>query len=389
VRRHVLISVGLITCAAAAAGCGGEDESATRARASTAAHEDPGLAAERAAAEAALAEASPASAWPAEVGSLADAVAAFESSESCLTRMRAAIPTEAAEMLTDVGYDAFLDDVCGGLAALKERSAAGCDGLSTTAARRGCRRRLALITGEPATCPDDAVLGGREPLCLAWARRDVSLCRAVMELDRSVCRAVIVGVEACGRDRGGDHARCEAQVRRYGPSIGDERNESAVSEPSFRLQVARVAQGGTAEGESLAVAAPALSRGVFLEAASGCGWRTQLGDADHHARIGMERQGAVSLRLDIPVADTPMVIPLGITGARMELTTPDGEHLTSDVGAAGNVTVRELRPVHGGAMVVAIDGSLDTVSARVRVRGEVHTYLRDVDPLPPSCGARP
>ena len=81
--------------------------------------------------------------------------------------------------------------------------------------------------------------------------------------------------------------------------------------------------------------------------------------------------------------------PLGATGARMELIVPAGEHLTSDVGASGQVTVRELRPVHGGAIVVAIDGSLDTVAARVRVRGEARTYVRDVDPLPPSCVAAP
>jgi hypothetical protein len=372
------------------AGCG-DDGSEVEAR-----PQQRAAAAERAAIEEALAEETPApaSAWPAEVVSLRESVGAFESMDSCRTAMRAALPTEAAELLADVGYEAFLEDVCGGLAALKERSGARCDALSTSASRKGCRRRLALIAGDPAACPEDGVLPGREPVCLAWARRDAALCRAALALDQTRCRAVIEGIAACARERGGDRGRCEAAVRRYGPSIGEERRGTELVEGVLRLELNRIAEDTAVdptaapppEAPPLIVERPVPERGVHLEAHE-CGYRVIFGERNPIVGVAHAGRAHATIALEVPAAaEAPIALPLGMQGARIEITTPSGARLSSDIGATGTATVREWRPEHGAPIAVRIEGSLDEIAARMRVSGEVRTYVRDVDPLPASCG---
>src|SRR5690606_16143827 len=77
----------------------------------------------------------PSSVWPDEVQSLAEAVERFEDVDACLAELRGRTPTAVAEGIGDLGYDAFFDDVCSGLAAVKAGDVEGCDALMVSNAR--------------------------------------------------------------------------------------------------------------------------------------------------------------------------------------------------------------------------------------------------------------
>jgi hypothetical protein len=333
----------------------------------------------------------PSSAWPTEVRSLAEAVEGFDSVEACLAELRARTPTAVAEGLADLSYDGFFDDVCRGLAAVKAGDVEACDAFEISSARRGCRRRLALVRGEPRACPRDLVVPGREPVCVAWAARAPGLCRAAPRAERARCRAVLAGDDAaCARLRGGDRRRCEAQVRRYASALGAARAApgAAAEEAVFRLEVRE--EGAAAA--PLVIARDALARGVRLVPA-GCRWEVDLARpvGELPAPLVPGRfEPTFHLELAVPAGlEPPAELPLGATGAVLSLAVPAHGGLTSIAGADGAVELAAFEPRLGGAVRGTVAGTLRRGEVTLAVRGRFATFVRDLDPLPEGCGGAP
>jgi len=329
------------------------------------------------------------SAWPTGAPDLLASLEEVGDAQSCRRRIRAEVPVEVAEAFADLGYEQILDDVCAGLVAVRDRSVEGCDALSVSALRRGCRRRLAIVAGRPDACPGDRALPGREPVCLAWAARDPALCRAAMPDRQARCRAVLAGEpDACDRERGGDRGRCEAMVRRYAPALGDERRESAAEEVEPRFAVTAEVVRDDETVDTVEISRDVLDRGVHL-AAEGCSHRLSLrnplGELPRPASIG-GFDGSVEAQLDVPPdVETPHAVPLGPTTAAVRVRVPGHGEATSISGATGEVRLTAWLPERGAEIAGGIEADLALVPGRVRVDGAFRTFVRDVDPLPDSC----
>lgn len=329
----------------------------------------------------------PSSAWPSEVSGLRDAVSAFTTVEECLVELRARTPTAVAEGVADLAYDGFFDDVCRGLDAVKSGSVEGCDALAISTARAGCRRRLALVHGEPRACPDDRVLPGREAVCVAWAARDADLCRASAEEAR--CRAVLADDDrGCRALRPGDRERCRAHVRRYASALGEERSESPAARAP-RVMTLQVREGDRAP---IAIERGVIDRGVRL-APQACrhalALANPLGELEVPVGLGDE-EPSFTLELAIPAGrEAPFDLALGATDALLSIRTPAHGGVTSFSGASGAVRVERFEPRLGGAIAGTITGTLRHADTELSVSGRFATFVRDLEPLPAHCAPRP
>lgn len=130
---------------------------------------------------------------PPDAGDIATEVSSFRGFEHCTTALGGKIPPAVSELMSDIGYYKATDDTCRTLQSLADRTVDVCDELQLRAARQGCKRRYAMYHGEPDLCPNTAAHGGREPLCVAVAMRDPSMCYAELDTQRvGVCRAIIL-----------------------------------------------------------------------------------------------------------------------------------------------------------------------------------------------------
>ncbi|UJR82435.1 hypothetical protein [Sandaracinus amylolyticus] len=323
--------------------------------------------------------------WPTDVEDLSTAIEHFESVAECLANLRAHTPTLAAEALGDLGYDAFFDDACRALDAVHRRDAAACDALSVSTARRGCRRRLAMIAGDPTVCPEDLAIEGREPRCVAWAARDPSLCDAEAIADRATCVAVLAGEASRCPPR--DRARCEAWVRRYARALGTERVSREAREPAeLHLDVTRVlpppASGGAPVTQApIAIDLPQLARGVRLRA-DGCTHRVMLDERGAPDVLSTTRAG-LRAELDLPSdATLPLERAIGPLGASIEVAVP---RVGRAGGGEGTFTITTLDRTLGGAFAGTFHAELPLAPGALRVEGRFRTFVRDLDALPSHC----
>ena len=311
------------------------------------------------------------------MSSLRAAIEGFTDVDACVASLRERTPTEVAEGLADLGYDGLFDDVCRATEAVRDGSEEACDALSVSSAQRGCRRRLALFHGRPAACPEDRVLPGRDPVCVAWAARNPDLCRAAATAERVRCRAVLRDdARVCRHARGVERARCEGEVARYGGALEGPRRRSAAAR-------ARPVMTLTVGGER--IAREALGRGVRL-VTDGCRRRARLADPLGEP-VGVDaRTWTLELAFG-PRVELPSTRSLSAAEARLTVNTPDAS-LDSVSGARGEVRIEAFEPQLGGAIEGTIEGSLDRRSGRVPVRGRFSSFVRDLDPLPEACAAR-
>ena len=325
----------------------------------------------------------PASPWPTDVEDLAAGLESFTTVEACVASLRGTLPTAIAEGLADLEYDAFVEDVCRATAAVRDRSPEGCDALEVSSLRRGCRRRLAIVAGDPALCPEDRAIDGRDPLCVAWAARDPGLCRAAAAHERDACEAVL-GAEPRRCARALDRARCEAWIRRYARALGEERSasEGPREEPSLHLEIVRVvptASGPPSESPPVTLDLDVLARGVFL-ATDGCAHRVVLDHRGERAAI-LGRSGA-RIELPIAISEPPVEITLAPGATSIELAHPS---LGRARGGEGSITLTELGLTRGAPLAGTIDASLPAPPGTWRFRGTFRTFVRDLDDLPERC----
>ncbi len=335
----------------------------------------------------------PPTAWPPDVRDLKTTLDHFTTVTACRDGLRGRMPTEVAEAMEDIGYDDLLEDVCNGIAAVRAHDPAACDALSVSMLRKGCRRRVALVAGLPDACPDDPLVGGREPVCLAWAARDPGLCRGASGAGRPLCRAVLANdAKRCNPLTAADRQRCEMAVRRYASSLGETRHASpaATAVPRMHLEATVLGADGRA-GAPVEIDRNVLGRGVYVEVHD-CRYRVDLadpaGEVPPPAALD-DRPPFATLRLDIPASATiPAHLPLGSTGTRITIVLPGVGEADAITGAEGRVSLTKWRPARGAELDAAVDATLVMTPRRVHLTGYVRSFVRDVDPLPATCGGQ-
>jgi len=319
--------------------------------------------------------------WPEEVTGLAATVEHFETTEDCTDNLRSRLPAEITDLVTDLGYDALLDDACQSVAAVRAGSVEGCDALSVSAVQGGCRVRLAVFHRRPEACPVPSGAAGRDPSCVAWASRDPELCRGARGADGAICRAVFEGeAAACDDMRSDVRSRCRARVGRFGAILDDDRRQVMDEvETSFRLTV----QDENAEDGAVVIDGDDADRGVVLEAV-GCTHRMEIGDVG----VLRARVPKASLSLSIPAGATlPLRLALGGTAARLLIALPERGIGDSMPGGTGTIIVEALGTTVGGRVVITVDGQINLPPGRVEAEGHIETFVRDVEALPAGCAA--
>ena len=304
-----------------------------------------------------------------------------EDINACATRLQDGTPVPIAELFADLGYDGFAEDACAGLAAVRAADARACDDLAAGALRDGCRRRVAIVSGEPDQCPDASAHGGRDPLCVAWAARAPGLCRAVARGERGRCYAVLA--DEPKRCRARDElqaAHCRALVARYGAAIRGARTSTAFDgEATFALAATVVAPGGR-ERDPLQVEGSDLSRGVILTQRDDCrlelALQDPLGDPKAMA-IGRRSSAALTMRVPVPLV-VPTELALDGSAADLWIRLPGRHEADSGLGASGVVTLSSLAIARGAVVEGTVEGELRQLENRVRVTGHFRTFVRDV-----------
>ncbi len=331
-------------------------------------------------------EAPPPTAWPEQIDPLDQSLGQLGEGAECVAKLRERIPVELAEALADIGYVRVVDDVCAGIAAERARSGEACDALSVSAVQRGCRRRVALLAANPDLCPRDALGSGRDPVCLAWARRDASLCRAANGTDRPRCEAVLSGdADRCDAIPLEDQrAVCRAEIARYHASLGEERT---ASDAPLRAASALtyVVERGDERSDPLPIAID-LERGVHL-AAEQCVYRVVFGSAERIATRTVRPDGDPECAFQAVIArsNAPLTAPIDAASARI-VVPAEG---TAQGSAIGSIRVTAIAYERGAPFAADVQLTMPLVGATAVVSGTLRTFVRDLDPLGPECAAAP
>jgi hypothetical protein len=352
-----------------------------------------GAAAQVAATEAALADDEPAApaVWPEAPQPIADDLARTETEAACAARIQTSLSTDVAESIAALGYDRFVADLCGGLAAVRNGDVAACDALSVSSARASCRRRVALVHGRPDACPSDPAVRGREPVCLAWAARDVGLCRGAALGDRARCEAVLAGEPARCRVLPAEaRARCVAELARYGAALGRDRARSAARDVDVQLALTlTVTPSGPARDEPdasteppvpIAITKPTLERGIVIARCSD-GLRAYVGDASRHGaplRLDGPAEAELLLRWPSDAEAGPLSISAAAHDATLRLRVAHASDATNEVGGGGEVTLDAHEATRGAMLSGSVDLTLALPSGRGRVTGTFRTFVRDL-----------
>lgn len=296
--------------------------------------------------------------------------------EACATALSSRTPDEVSATLDDLAYDTVFRDACIATRAEADRSPSLCDDLSVTVLRDRCHERVAIASADPRSCPDARAGEGREPLCLALARRDPRLCAAAGTLERAVCEAVLVDGDdhpgrSCGRLPVDLRPACIARSERLARLATGDRVEAEPIETSLTFRIDETPE-------------------------------QRIGSADRGARIvyeacipmlvigaertpGLSLHGPGSLLLRIPLASpAPLEADIGALGASLELSTPTLRDASVESGHASiPVLERELGGAIQGTFVAELRGN----AALQHVEGAFTTFVRDMDERPVGCPA--
>ncbi len=361
-----------------------------------------GAAAQVAATEAALGDdelVAPA-VWPASPQPIADDLARAETEAACAVRIQTSLSTDVAESIAGLGYDRFVADLCGGLAAVRGGDVAACDALSVSSARAGCRRRLALVHARPDACPSDPSVRGREPVCLAWAARDVGLCRGAALGERARCEAVLSGEPArCRTLPAEPRARCLAELARYGAALGRTRTRSAARDVEMQLALTLTVTPSRAMRDApdasyeppapdasseppapIAISKPSLERGIVIARCSD-GLRAYVGDASRHGaplRLDGPAEAELLLRWPTDAGAGPLRISAAAHDAALRLRLAHASDTTNEAGGGGAVTLDAHDATRGALLSGSVELTLSLPAGRGRVTGTFRTFVRDL-----------
>ncbi|MFO0651977.1 MAG: hypothetical protein U0326_37500 [Polyangiales bacterium] len=108
----------------------------------------------------------------------------------CVARARERLPPEVASAIEVMGIPSLLEDGCRLDVAPRTRNPALCEAISSSALRESCGVRAAISASSPERCPSIPGLLGRDPVCVAVAAHNPSLCAAAPGSERVRCLAL-------------------------------------------------------------------------------------------------------------------------------------------------------------------------------------------------------
>lgn len=111
----------------------------------------------------------------------------------CVRRNRDALGPELGRALGALQDDTLLEDACGLDIAVRAHAPERCASLRLSSLRETCAFRASIVAGRPEACPAAPGLRGRDPVCVALAARDTSLCAAASLTERARCFALAAG----------------------------------------------------------------------------------------------------------------------------------------------------------------------------------------------------
>jgi hypothetical protein len=300
-------------------------------------------------------------------GDLASEIEAFSDLKGCAQRHRLADPT-VADAVEALGYDRLATDACRAIEALKTKDARPCGEMLSSALRRHCEAQVAMYAGRPELCPLTGRVAGvaeREPLCLAAARRDVRPCAALVGMDRATCEGLVARDEA----RCGVEGRCLRLVRRWRAALPTVQGRAAHA---GRVEV-EATRGTSSEALELAREA---AQGAVVAVEKG---KARLLIGDPRTFFVTDEQQGGGLVLELPAWPPPEArATLGDREAQVTLRWRKVGALTLLRGSKVKVTFEQAPAEPGGALVLAMEASVEGLPPSWRTRWRIDTWLRDV-----------
>jgi hypothetical protein len=305
-----------------------------------------------------------------------------ESIDACLDRVRRETPASVQETIEAVGYSELLRDSCRARVAEDERSTVPCTQIEARLVRRSCESRVAIATRDPGLCPVvSGGAGGHDPLCLALASRDRSLCRAAPHLEREACRALLGEADACDESIASE--LCRDLVARHRRRLGaveaiEEVPAATRIEPELVVSFVRVREGQPDEPVGTEEALFAFDRGARIHVESG---RTVLELADPLGLSVVSHAGHPSIAIRVPLppddgaADARLEARVGTLAAEVEIAHPELGSLTA---RQGRVELAHLSRTLGGRVEGRFSVTCPLAVGELRVEGHFRTFVRDV-----------
>ena len=310
-----------------------------------------------------------------------------ESIDDCMDRVRRDTPPSVQETIEAIGYDELLRDSCRARVAEDERSIEPCRQIEARLVRRSCEARVAIAARDPGLCPSGAT--GHDPLCLALAARDRTLCRGAPHLEREACRELLGEANAC--DTSIAPPMCQDLVARHRRRLGSVEPMTEVApatreEPELIVSFVRVREGEPDEPVGEETALNSFDRGARIRSESA---RTILELADPLGLSVISHTGHPSIVLRVPLPppdgaeDARLETRVGTLAAEVQIAHPDLGSLHAD---EGRVEITHLSRELGGRVEGTFSVSCRQAPGAIRVVGHFRTFIRDVsgtsdDPL--------
>ena len=304
----------------------------------------------------------------APLGSLREEVEGFTSLDACAKRVASVDPL-LGDALDALGYDELARDACRVLEALAKRDVNKCAPILASPLRARCETDVATLVGKPDLCPQSSL--GRDPICLARARRDPRLCEAIALADKPTCKAMVTGdASACGGD-----VRCERQVQRWSSLF----EPPQATEPFATHLVVEIEK---EPGDVRLFELKELSaQGAVVRRAKGR-YEVSLGAklSDTVVRAANVETVAGHFQFKLPIhSEAPTEVPLDPANAHFELLLPGCGLLTSAGGQAkGAFHVTSFTPEVGADLAFDLEANAVGAAQVVPLRARVNTFVRDV-----------
>jgi hypothetical protein len=285
----------------------------------------------------------------------------------CVRRNRAALGPELARALAALQDDALLEDACGLDLAVRARDPRRCAVVRLSDLRERCVFRAAVAAARPDGCPAAPGLRGRDPVCVALAARDASLCGAAAYTERARCLAL------AARDR----RPCDALDPLLRPACGRDLDALAALVPALLRAPARSPEAArnawVTPVEDASVEEPVawLRRGVFLDE-GGALWIVD-------PAVGWPSAGAITL--DQPLLGVVVPSHRGSAPALdARLVSASSSLSTAEGTLRAGVTLTHAPHQRGGraAGTVTLDGASAGRTVHLTLRFD--TFVRDVVP---------
>ncbi len=314
-------------------------------------------------------------------GDLAADLAAFTTVEACMKQRTATLDPLVGDAVDAIGYDTFLRDACRVLEAAKNKDPKKCELIDASPLRRRCRAMTAMVVGDAEGCPLKAPTKpdlGRDAVCVAAALRSPAMCAGAQRRDRIACEALLAhDPKKC--------AELPLEDQRV-PCVRDAARFRAALPGSAAISAVAAAKGTlTIHGDGRADPA---QTSADLDSDVGAGVVVVVEGKRTRVSFGRFGDAASTPRAAQPLERTRFALSFVTTGAAGEdkgqvseavLTVP-GATQTSCVGEHCTLTVKvvKLEPKRGGALEIAVDGTL----GGYRCHADVTTFVRDVVTLP-------